>query len=59
MGMTFPTTVAQDEDEMETVMADITKAVEGEEVVIATTEAMITPEDIAGMNTPTLSVSST
>ncbi len=43
--MTFPTTAELEEEETEIVTADITKEVGEEEVVIATTEAMITQEE--------------
>ena len=43
--MTFPTTVELEEEETEIVTADITKEIGEEEVVIATTEAMITQEE--------------
>lgn len=68
--MTFPTTAELEEEEMEIVTADIMKAVDEDAVVITTTQAMITPEevttettqekeDIADTNILTSTVSST
>jgi len=50
--MTFPTTVELEEEETEIVTADITKEIGEEEVVIATTEAMITQEEAMTETTP-------
>ena len=43
--MTFPVTAELEEEETEIVTGDIMKVVDGEEVVTATTEVMITPEE--------------
>lgn len=49
MDMTFPVIAELEEEETEIVTGDIMKVVDGEEVVTATTEVTITPDEAMKM----------